>query len=210
MKRRKKRKASAGGFTLIEIIAALAVFMIGVMGMVALQGASIHAAVKSRQQTAAVGIARYMITQLKSEVASWNKAQNTGFPTDTYPLLSGVFSTAVNTGQWIQFGGSDGSGAELRLDDYLGHSGLGDGPASRFCVNYMISNLETFAGTVNPWDYTVWLVRVRVSWTKEGFFQEGGIDWNICDPSSVNNRIVTVGSDDVVELVSTATREFAK
>jgi type II secretory pathway pseudopilin PulG len=205
-----RTRRGGAGFTLVEIIAALAVFMIGVMGMVALQGVSIQAATKSRQQTAAVGISRYMITQLKNEFAAWQMSQPLPGG-NLYPLLSGVFTnSANNSGSWVQFGGAVASGGDLRLDEFLGHSGLDDGSASRFCVNYWVSPLEVNLpeGTTAQ-DFTVWLVRVRVSWTKDGYFLTDNIDWDVCDADSVADRIAT-GSDDVVELVSTATREFAR
>ena len=207
-KRQKNRGSS--GFTLIEIIAALVVFMIGVMGMVALQGASITATTKSREQTAAVGIARYMITQLKSEFANWDSAL--ALPSDAYPLLNTVFGDVDNIERWVQYGGEVASGGDLRFDDLFGHSGLSDGAAARFCVNYRVETLETFSDDVTATlaDYNVWLIRVRVSWTKDGYFQSGETNWNVCSPDDVESRILNDGSDDVVELVSTATREFTR
>ena len=207
--REKNAKSAPTGFTLIEIIAALVVFMIGVMGMVALQGVSIQAAVKSRQQTAAVGIARYLVAELKSEFAAWDRNQGTSFP-DEYALLKGTVSSGVVGGAWIQFGGANASGADLRIDELLGHSELSDGSAARFCVAYRVDPIENLPAGTPSTDYSVWQIRVRVSWTKNGYFQSGNIDWTDCSVANVASRIVTVGSDDVVELVSTATREFSK
>ncbi len=200
------------GFTLIEIICAMAVFMIGVMGMVALQGVSIHAAAKGRQQTAAVAVARYFIAELKSEFAAWDTG-TVGFPNNPFPdefalLDSAASGTNITTNTWIQFG-ADGSGG-LRLDELLGHSQLSDGGAARFCVGYMLTPLENHPDGTPLNEYSVWQIRVRVSWTKEGHYQAGNVNWNDCSIASVNARIVTVGSDDVIELVSTATREFAR
>ena len=200
-----------GGFTLIEIVVALTVFMIAVMGMTALQGASIHAAAKSRRQTAAVNIARYVITELKGEFASWDKDRNnTNFPTGRYPLLASVFSgNAVD--QWIQYGDAVSDG-DLRLDEFLGHNALAESNsgASRFCVNYRITSLENLGAGTPPESYSVWQIRVRVSWTKDSAFQTNDTPWNVCDPATVDTRIVIDASDDVVELTAMATRELAK
>ena len=207
------RERAQGGFTLIEILAAMAVFMIGVMGMVALQGVSIHAAAKGRQQTAAVNIARYLVAELKSEFAAWGRAPGPTFPSSSFPaqfaLLSAAASNNALGGDWIVFGDPN-SEADLRVDELFGHSQLSDGSAARFCVAYRVDTMEHFPEGTPLDSYSVWQIRVRVSWTKEGHFQAGNIDWDDCSIDNVNARILIHGSDDVVELVSTATREFAK
>lgn len=209
-----KRETKNNGFTLIEILAAMAVFMIGVMGMVALQGVSIQAAVKGRQQTAAVNIARYLITELKSEFAAWGRAPNPTFPSSSFPaqfaLLSAAASNNTLGGNWVVFGGPDADNNYLRVDELLGHSQLSDGSAARFCVAYRVDTIENLPEGTSLDNYSVWEIRVRVSWTKDGYFQIGNTSWNDCSIASVNARIVAQGSDDVVELVSTATREFAR
>lgn len=211
---RRKRQAENSGFTLIEILAAMAVFMIGVMGMVALQGVSIHASAKGRQQTSAVNIARYLIAELKSEFAAWGRAPGPTFPSSNFPAQFALLSAAASNnslgGNWVVFGGPDADSNYLRVDELLGHSQLADGSAARFCVAYRVDTIENFPEGTPLDDYSVWEIRVRVSWTKEGHFQAGNIDWNDCSIASVNARIATQGSDDVVELVSTATREFAR
>lgn len=201
------------GFTLIEIVISLVVFMVAVMGMVALQGASINAAGKSRDQTAAVSIARYVSAELKSEFAGWDKDQETtSFPSDRYPLLRGVFGDGGGVDTWLRYGGSIGDDeGDFRLDEFLGHNALTEASsgASRFCVNYRVGPLEDL-GAVTYDQYSVWLIRVRVSWTKEGAFLTNDTKWNVCDPSTVETRILTDASDDAVELVAAATRELAR
>ena len=208
-------KRADNGFTLIEILAALTVFMIGVMGMVALQAVSIHAAGKGREQTAAVNIARYLIAELKTEFAAWGKAPGPTFPTSDFPdefaMLKAAASEDSIGGNWVVYGGTSGSdGSYLRLDELLGHSDLSDGGAARYCVSYRVDPLEHYAAGTALDRFSVWQIRVRVSWTKSGYFQVGNIDWKDCSIDNVDTRIVDLGSDDVVELVSTATREFAR
>ena len=217
--RTKRTRTNEDGFTLIEIVIALTVFMVAVMGMITLQGASINAATKARRHTAAVNIARYVITELKTEFAGWDKIQtSTNFPTGTYPLLSGIFSSSgAGQGAWARFGDNiDGTLGDFRLDEFLGHAQLenNDG-ASRFCVNYRVDPLEILPGDANPQgnsagEHSVWQVRVRVSWTKEGAFGVNNTPWKLCDPTNVDQRIITDGSDDVVEILATATRELAR
>lgn len=200
------------GFTLIEIMAAMVVFMVGVMGMVALQGVSIHAAGKGRQQTAAVNIARYLVAELKTEFSAWGKAPGATYPTSAFPsefaLLKAAASDNSIGGNWVVFATGDDDNS-LRVDGLLGHSRLDDGSAARYCVAYRVDSLENYPAGTSLDKFTVWQIRVRVSWTKEGHFQAGDVNWDDCSIDSVETRIIDVGSDDVVELVSTATREFA-
>ncbi len=202
-------RKSECGYTLIEIIAALAVFMIGVMGMTALQSVSISAAAKSRNQTAAVSIARFITAQLKTEFASWDRdKENTAEFPDNYPLLKTIFAEDSSAGTWIQYGeGTEGEVGDFRVDEFLGHSALesNTGP-SKFCINYRVDSLENL-GEVEPSQYSVWQIRVRVSWTNEGAY---AADWDKCDPTNVERRILTDASDTVVELTSIATREMAR
>ncbi len=206
--------SSEGGFTLIEIVIALVVFMIAVMGMTALQGASINAASKSRSHTAAISIARFVVTELKNEFAGWDKAQPIGFPAGEYPLLQGIFGDPTAVGQWVQYGGDVSGDGDFRLDEFLGHNALGEknSGASRFCVNYRVNPIERLEG-IDPGaydQYSVWQLRVRVSWTNEGAFRTNNTAWNVCDPVTVEKRILTDESDDVVELTSMATRELSR
>ena len=186
--------------------------MVAVMGMTALQSASIHAAAKSRRQTAAVNIGRYVLTALKSEFASWDKGKDTIFPSGRYPLLQSIIGNdAVDT--WVQLGGEVGAGdGDLRLDEFLGHNALAESNAgaSRFCVNYRIAPLEDLGAETGYEEYSVWQIRVRVSWTMDSAFQTNNTPWTLCDPTTVETRILTDGSDDVVELSAMATRELAK
>jgi hypothetical protein len=156
-----------------------------------------------------------VITQLKTEFASWDRAkENLNFPSGRYPMLSAVFVSEPQVGVWVQYGDSDEDGVSLRFDEYLGHSSLDSSDAYRFCVNYRVDNLENpelLSATENDyWDLSVWEIRVRVSWTREGFYHTNNTAWRDCSPTQVDTRILDDLSDDVVEMVSTATRELAR
>jgi hypothetical protein len=121
-------------------------------------------------------------------------------------LLNTVFSTAGLVDTWVQYGSDVGTG--FRLDEFLGHSGLTDnGGASRFCVNYRIAPVENLGAGVDNSEYSVWLVRVRVSWTNDRAFPT---TWQLCDPTNVETRIVTDATDEAVELTAMAPRELAR
>ncbi len=192
-------------------MASLVVFMVSVMGLVSLQRATIGAGDLARQQTAAVDISRFFLTEIKTEFGNWDASYTvpTSLSADQFPLIAAGSSGLVARDAWHPLGPTGST--TFRVDDFLGHSLLLDSdskPAnnlfSRFCVNYMITQLETGVNTENA---SVWQVRVRVSWTKNGFLNNSA--WTNCDPATVTARINTGNSDNAVELVSAATREVA-
>ena len=207
------------GFTLIEVMFSLIVFMVAVMGLVALQRVSLEGAERGRQHTAAVNVASFFLTQLQSEIATWGEHVSvTSFPSDRFPMLTGAIGGATTLpATWFELNSNN----SLRVDEFLGHSSLDDGNASsRFCVNYMISCLESpLDESQNPIpcqtnidEVTVWKVRVRVSWPKKLQFESGGggtNPWTSCAPDDVNLRVDQTHTDDAVELVAVATRELA-
>lgn len=209
----RQRRVSEQGFTLIEILIAMVVFVISVVGLVAMQKASITAAETAKQQTSAYTAARYVMTQLKTEISNWRRTTlappNTGgFPLVTRALIEDV-SGANSVGVWIQYGDDvSTTNGGFRLDEYLGHSELtGNGGAARFCINYSLQPLYA-AGTLAEQD--VWRVRSRVTWTQSGGFQDvATFSWDDCSPGAVTARL-GAGVDKAVELVSMASRVLAR
>lgn len=186
------------GFTLVEVMVSLTVFMIALTGMVALQKASLSAGSKGRQNTAAVSVARYFLTALQSEVMAWPmNYPTTSFSSTSYPLLSGVFSGG-GTDAWLPSG--------VRADEYLGFS-TADDPGYELCINYMVTPLG--AGLASPADAAAWKLRARVSWTRRGELNTIN-SWTNCSPAAVAQRLAAGGSDEAVELVTVATRGFAR
>ncbi len=205
MMMRNNRKKRQSGFTLIEIMISMVVFMVAVVGMVAMQRASIAATQHAKQRTAANNIARFVTTQLKTEISNWRKytIDDALDSKSGFPLLNASLSTK---GSWVSFGNN------LRVDEFLGHSGLGSGASARFCVNYMVEPVCDVdpvcidAAKTPPTNQHVWWVRVRVTWTKEGDFDN---NWTQCSPDVVATRLDKF-QDHAVELVTMASREFAR
>lgn len=195
-------KESCRGFTLIEVMIALVVFLISVSGLVALQKASIDGAFKSRQATAANNIARYFLTELKNEMQAWRP--DIADPGTDLPLVD----AALDNGQgvWTTL---DSSGT-LRVDPYLGHTEkFADGGNFRYCVNYRLEPMDFHAGD-ELGDPLLWTLRVRVAWTRAKQFNLTDEAWTDCTVDAVEARIQANGSDDVVELVSVVTREVVR
>ncbi len=197
-----KRHHTQSGFTLIEVMVTLVVFMIAVMGLVALQSASMNGTHFGKRHTAAVNVAAAFVTQLQNEISHWAEQNPTPFPVTRYPMLTTAFA-AQDT--WHELDAT----LQMRVGEYLGHSVLDANTGQyRFCVNYMLSPFED--RQVDEDDNSAirtWQIRVRTSWTKTAQFD--GSNWTNCAPNFVNNRIVNLNIDHAVELVSYGSREFS-
>ncbi len=198
------------GFTIIEGLATLFIFMIAVTGLIALQQVANNGAHRSKRVTSAVGVGSYFIAQLKSEIGGWKTGDDfspSNYPVNQYPMLTQILGTgAGGVENWVALDEDT-----FRVDPYLGHSDLDElsDSASQFCVNFMLSPLETIDSDPTNESVMVWRARVRVSWPKEGQFQpnEG---WKDCNPTSVHSRVVANSTDEAIELVAFVSREFSQ
>ncbi|MCP4599359.1 MAG: hypothetical protein GY847_02290 [Proteobacteria bacterium] len=181
-----------GGFTLIEVMFSLIIFMVSLTGLVMLQRVSTQGAQKGKEHTAAVNVASFFITQLQNEISNW-WAETVDLPANRYNLLGNAMPDPDPAG-WQVLG--------TRVGEFLYHDEL-DNSSSRFCVAYRIYPLDGTAEN-SSLPRMVWEIRVRVSWTKLGQFES---DWTDC--TQATDRIDD-GIDEVVELVAIATREFAQ
>lgn len=195
------------GYTLIEVMFSLVVFMTAITGLVALHAFSSKGVGEAKDHTIAVNIATFFLTELQNEVSSWSEDIEgdfpDAFPESRFPLLRVAYG---GLDQWHNLASTLD---DFRVGDYLGHSSLDNSNLdSRFCVNYMVSPMEErWPGVTDDSKCRVWKVRVRVSRSRPGQYVS---DWNLCEPSKVTARIETSKGDSVVELVAVATREYAK
>jgi len=207
---RKARKQGQQGFTLIEVMISMVVFMVALLGLVALQKASIAGTNKGREHTAAVNIARFVMSQLESEAASWSLTQSIP-PSSDLPMIA---LAHANPGRWTLL--PDGAGTVpdgFRMDAYFQHSDRsfysGDNvDTAPFCVHYMVS-------PIGP-NEELLQIRVRVVWPKwKQYIIESDDDpgvWNECtwpgydDPDALEDRLKF---SDLVELTGIVTREYA-
>ena len=202
------RRARARGYTLIEVMIALVVFMVALLGLVALQKASVAGVNKGREHTAAVNIARFVMTEIQSEVASWPLTQSVASSEDLPMVALGL----TTPGRWTALADGDVAAADdFRLDAYLEHSERDFYSSSQdtapFCVHYMLTPLGPNQELIRA--------RVRVVWPKWGYYVlEGAASagtWDDCawpgydDPNGLSDR---VKYSEVVELNAVLTREY--
>jgi prepilin-type N-terminal cleavage/methylation domain-containing protein len=184
------------GFTLIEVLVALLIFMVAMLGLVALQRASVSGANMGREHTAAVDLARYVMTWLENEAAAWPLADTTPGPPAfaDLPLLNRGLGEPDT---WHTL-----SSADVRFDAYLEHSAeqlYSEVDSAQFCVHYRIAPVGS---TDDPVAYRAW---VRVTWPKWGQYASG--TWNQCE-ARISDVPSDIGKYQVVELTGVVTREY--
>lgn len=210
-----KRRSEKAGFTLIEVIMAIIVFMIALMGLSAMQSASAVGSDMAHKHTAAVNVARYFLTQLQNEISTWPENRvptGANFPWTDTPML--FRAASLNPNQWhLLPADKDGDiSANFRLDRYLGHSGNNLEPTSSFCVHYRVQPMDIPAGG-NIQNALVWRLHVRVAWPKNKQYGDdpmGDDGWMNCDPANFATGGARLANSDFVELVGVGTRELAQ
>lgn len=78
--RLRRRSRASGGYTLVEVLAALAVLGAGLLGIVAMQGAAVGANQRAHEITMATAIARRWQDRLRRDSYQWN------FPSQANPV----------------------------------------------------------------------------------------------------------------------------
>jgi prepilin-type N-terminal cleavage/methylation domain-containing protein len=96
--RSRAARARARGFTLIEVMMSLTVLMIGVMGVVALERATIVTNVDARQMTTGTSIARLWLERLQSDATLWNHPSAVRIDSD---LADTYFLKSFGTGWFL-------------------------------------------------------------------------------------------------------------
>jgi prepilin-type N-terminal cleavage/methylation domain-containing protein len=192
----------SNGFTLIEVLIALVVFMVAMLGLISFQRASISGANMGREQTAAVNLARYVMTWLEDEAAAWPLLNTATVPSATdMPMLNKGLG-APDT--WLTL---PDTAATTRFDAYIEpstsslYSGTGATDSAPYCVGYRVKPLG------DSDDVTAYQVWVRVTWPRWG--QYGNSAWDSCDGTRLTaTETDAFGKLQVVELTGIVSREF--
>ena len=205
------------GFTLIEIMIALLVFMVSLLGLVALQRASVAGTAKGREHTAAVNAARFVMSAIQNEVASLPlQVDDAALNSADYPYLG---SADLPGGTWRLL--PDGSGNavddDARLDAYMGHSGqavyTGGVDSAPYCVMYTIQRFVPPGGTITNPVVGLYQARVRVTWPRWKQYMEtgemSGDAWTDCagrlDDTATSGEVTDW---EIVELSKILSREY--
>jgi type II secretory pathway pseudopilin PulG len=92
----KRRARSASGFTIIEVIVAMGVMVIGVMALVGLQSHTMHVNSFARQMTTAGQIAQTWLERMKQDAQTWTE------PGGALPDFNESPVQVLAATQWLQ------------------------------------------------------------------------------------------------------------
>lgn len=167
-----KRSRPQQGYTLIEVMASMAVLGTGLLGIIAMQGSTVAANRRAQEITVATNLARRWQERLRRDSLQWN------YPSYGNPITNinstwyfGALLTAPFTGWELPTqpsGLTSGTPLESAAANWWGNDVLVGSADTYFCTHYRIRRLITDE-----------LVRaeVRVFW-----FRQGGVR-----PTTYNN-----------------------
>lgn len=171
------RRSSTSGFTLLEVMMALAVMTIGGSALIGMQAMTARFNTISRQTAIATDIAQTWAERLKLDAMSWNSTNPIGVSTvwlqdsDTYGLNvwgTPIAVTPVVAGVPLRSAAFDRYG----LDVALGTAG------TFYCVAYLFNTVVAPVADRTP----AMRIDIRVFWPREG---TGTVP--TCAPASVAN-----------------------
>lgn len=149
------------GFTIIEILIAVAITAFGFAAIFSLQIGSMQGNIAARETAAAVNLAETYAEWLRLNAFVWNGVQ---------PPVAGDVTGPL--GRW----------RSLTPDGPVDHNNLPDQPLSRFCVHYRLDRLPDngFQGGLNA--------RVRVIWSRASL-DPGELD-DVCPDGQAQGLVV--------------------
>ncbi len=174
-RRNRTRSAARAGYTLVEVMVALAVLSVGVTGILSMQNAAIQANRRAQEMTIATNVARRWMERLRRDSLMWNT------PSQSNPVSDlGRDTRYVCLLVGCAGGGGGGMGNQWLVPPTVGTAGVGDlesaafdafgndvpigSTSTRFCTNLRLNWLVAQANNRQG------LIRaeVRVWWYREG------------------------------------------
>jgi prepilin-type N-terminal cleavage/methylation domain-containing protein len=156
------------GYTLIEVMTAVVVMTIGATGIVAMQGAAVHANQEANDVSTANNFAATWLERLKRDGRLWIANGNTDLGNTTW--LKTV-NTSSNT--WFVPNAADAAALEQPAADYQGFDTSTDFDVNaRFCANVRLVVVQAYnpltSGVSLTTDANAVRSDVRVWWWRSG------------------------------------------
>jgi prepilin-type N-terminal cleavage/methylation domain-containing protein len=167
---RRSRASKQRGYTLVEVMVAIAVMAIGVTGILSMQNAAVLANRRAQEMTMATSLARRWQEILRTDALSWNRpsqrstASDLGTDTRHLCALVGCGGGAGRVDQW--FVPQANLPTESPAYDHWGREVAVGAAEAKYCVNIRLSWLRQ--PSLNPIDQGVIRAEVRVWWYAEG------------------------------------------
>lgn len=154
---RRRDCRTARGYTMVEVMMALAIFMVAMLGMITMQKAAVSSNAHARNMGMAQHLARAWAAQLEVDATQW---KNT---------LSGDWLTTGNADTpWFRpaYVGTRKFGAGFDAQGNALSDTTADKKLTRFCTNVRLSWL--FPNTMSMAGNGVLRAEIRVYWLREG------------------------------------------
>lgn len=163
------------GFTLVEVMVALALLGIGITGILGMENAAIFSNRRAQEMTLATNIARRWQERLREDALMWNSpSARTGISdlgTDTSYVcqLVGCAGGSASPNQWLVPTPPAGSTDSAAFDAFGNEVAIGSS-ATRYCVNTRFNWLRADSAARQG------MIRaeVRVWWYREGATRVSG------------------------------------
>jgi prepilin-type N-terminal cleavage/methylation domain-containing protein len=179
------------GFTLVEVMVALLIFGIGLLGIMALHVVARKGNNDAQNVSAATEICEHWMERLRTESTMWQTGASDLSSSETpmlEPQAPGIMTQGANTG-WLP--PPDNPLLNKTLEERTTVSGGSAIPIGEYCTQYRIT-------TLIPGE--VLRAEVRVTWWKEGAKRPA--NWNTCPahtgagghPDITKSHLVTLSS----------------
>jgi Tfp pilus assembly protein PilV len=186
------------GYTVVEVMIAMAILMIGTTGIVAMQKVTTVSNRDSKNLVVANQIARAWVERLRADATQWNN------PSPTSPTTNDMGNTrwlGVVNGLWFRPANdtTHGEPAYAAADVFGNDVPIGSA-ATVYCTNVRLSWLYGPPGTVEP----PYLLRaeIRVLWLRDGgpgpvgatACENGAVTWDNIGPMTDRFHFVYVAT----------------
>jgi prepilin-type N-terminal cleavage/methylation domain-containing protein len=150
-----RSKRTRRGYTIFEVMMAIAVLTVGAAGVIALQKTTQIANTNARNLATANAIALSWVERLRMDALQWNN------PNGANDLVDTRWLNMVNTSAGVWFSPTMVAGVASNRADVLGADLFpGDNAPAGFCTHVRLSNLS--AGLLRAEVRTVWIRSGRV------------------------------------------------
>jgi type IV pilus assembly protein PilV len=165
---------NARGYTVVEVMMALAVLTLGASGVIAMQKATLIANTNARNLATATALAQSWVERLRVDAQAWNEQGGSPDITQTAWISAAAGSPPAGGGGWftpnlVSFGASKPAGAPsadvMGVDLFPGDSAS---LAAAFCPQLRLTRFATSSSDKLAAFYRVVRVEVRVVWDRHG------------------------------------------
>lgn len=150
-------KLDRRGYTLVEVMCAVMIMIIGATGVLAMQGATVRANQDASETSIAVNFATTWMERVKRDARLWNTNGSADLAFTTYLKM-----VTTNANTWFL---PRSTVSESAAADYFGFDTLAD---PRFCVNLRLNVVHAYdpltGGTVATTDATALRADLRIWW----------------------------------------------